>query len=265
MSSSLFSSPRLFPPVTKILLWTLGICSVGFSIATQLFPYMGWPSPWLLFGVHPLTLREGWIWTLASHTFITPIGSSFGLQFLIFLALDLLFVGQLCHSVERRLGARALLYVWLGVSLLSGIVALLFFSFGGSGSEAVLIGDRCVADALLVVWTMMFAEAQVLFFLTPIRVQWLSLGLLGMDFLQLIAGANWLGLVASLAACIFAWGSSVVIWNLSSPARWLWPLESRIRKISASFRPLWQRRPFRSSKNSQAVIIDFRTGEEIHR
>ncbi len=264
MGNSLPSFLRSIPPATRWILGAIGCGSLFLSLTLLIFPSIGLPSPIILMGVGDWTLREGWFWQLATYWMTSGGPRQFGLDLLIFLAMDLFFVAQVAARVERRLGPRSTAFIWLSGCLVGGLLGATALSQGWFGSDQLLLGNRTGLAGLLMVWMMAAGEEVVWFIVAPVRTKWLALSLLGLDWLQLLSRGNWVMLLACGGAALFCYLASVLVWNLHAPFETLWRMEAPLRWLSRRARRI--RGSYQGSvRSAQAVIIDFRTGEEIRR
>ena len=260
-----FSSPRLFPPMTKGILSVLLWGSLFFALAPGIFQALGWPSPLALFGIHALTITDSSWWQLLTYGWTAPYSGGLSFTFFFTLLVDLFFIGQICSMIERRLGPKSLLFLWLGGLVVGGLCGALYAWMGWPSHEFLLLGNRAGSGALIVTWMMIFSDTPVLFFLAPMRVKWLAIALLALEWLPALERGHFLALSANLGGALLAYVSSLILWNLNSPFRSLWPFEQVLQKFGGMIRRLRQRSSQRHPRTAHAVIIDFRTGKEVQR
>jgi hypothetical protein len=255
---------RALPRTTRWIVMTTALGSLFLSLTLALFPMLGLPSPILLMGVGPWTLTEGWFWQIATYWMSATGPMQFGFGLLLVAALDLFFVAQIASRIERRLGSRATAILWVGACLVGGLMGATALERGWLDPHQVLIGNRTGLAALLIVWMMTLGEEVLWFFVAPVRGKWLALGLLGVDWLQLLSHGQWVMLLSSAAAALFGYLLSVVVWDMAAPFEVVERIEAPLRWMSRKVHQ-WILRWRPGSRSNQAVIIDFRTGEEIRR
>jgi hypothetical protein len=255
---------RSIPPVTRCILGAIAIGTCFLSLSLRLLPALGLPSPVLLMGVGEWTLREGWLWQLTTYWMSATLPMQFGLSLMLYMFLDLFFIAQVSGSLERRMGGKAVALIWIGASIFGGLVGALALHWNWISGEHLLLGDRAGLAGLLIAWMMAFGEETIWILVAPLRAKWLAVGLLGLDWLQLLSNGYWPMLFASLSAALFSYVCAILIWNLHAPFQLLWKLERPLRWVGSALRGAlyrWKRR----RAGAQAVIIDFRTGKEIRR
>jgi hypothetical protein len=255
---------RSFPPVTRWILAALAGGTLLISLTLRLLPSIGLPSPVFLMGVGEWTLREGWWWQIGTYWMSATMPVQFGLGMILYAVLDLFFIAQFLGGLERRLGSRSSFALWMGGCLTGGVVGALVLHHDWVAPNQILLGDRAGLAALLVAWMMAFGEEMIWLFVAPLPSKWLAVGLLAIEWLQLLSSGNWVTLAASGSAALFAFVYAVIAWNLQAPFPALRLAERPLRWISAGLRRLANRWSGRE-RAAHAVIIDFRTGEEIRR
>ncbi|MFZ4099534.1 MAG: hypothetical protein ACOYKZ_04320 [Chlamydiia bacterium] len=259
-----FSSPRLFPPVTKWILVLLLWGTLFFTLAPGMFQVFGWPSPFVLFGVHPHTISDWSFWQILTYGWTVPASGGFSFGLIFTLLIDLLFIGQLASGLERKLGSKALLVLWVGGIALGGLVAAGYAWMGWPSREILLIGNRAGTAALIIAWMMMYSDTPVLFFLAPIRIKWLAIGILAIEWFPVLEAGHFMALSAYVAAAFGSYLCCLTAWNLSSPFRLFWRFERPFHLLGGYLRRLWAHRR-RAPRTVPAVIIDFKTGKEVRR
>jgi membrane associated rhomboid family serine protease len=169
---------------TSVLTWLL--CAIGGGWVLQ----VALGSEWLggahvlqnQFGLSIHGLRQGWIWTLFTHAFLTESAYVFHV---VGSALLLYFVGR---ELLPSMGPKRFVGLFFGATIAGGLAwTLVHWSLGGTH-----VGAMAAVDALLVLFACLYPNRQVdflLFFVLPVRVRTthLVLFLLGIDTIGLVA------------------------------------------------------------------------------
>jgi len=151
-----------------------------------------------LFQIYALTesgLAEGRWWQLLTHAFLH--GSI--VHLLVNMA-GLWFAGRI---VERVMGTGRFLVLY-GVSALAGGLAQILLT----GAQVPLIGASGAVSGVVIAFTTIFAETQIvalLFFVIPIRLRakYLGWGIAGSSLLFLVTGFEpWIGHAAHFGGCV---------------------------------------------------------------
>lgn len=253
----------MLPPATRGILVTTGLATLVFSVLIPIFNLLGWVSPWLFFGLSQTTFGHLWLWQLFTFGLPSAQVGSLGFGMLLSLGLELLFVAQVGSHLERRLGSWAVAAIWWGSLLVSGIASALVAMQWADGPLLLLLGSRPAIAAILTAWMIASGNDMVFLFVAPVRIKWIAGFFLAMDVLQLIGASLWLRLLASALGALFAYTLCTAVWDLTSPFDCMWRLDRLMHLLGRHLK----RFGFAKTKrgNTPAVIIDFRTGREIHR
>jgi len=253
----------MLPPATRGILMVTGVSTLAFSLLIPIFNIMGWISPWLIFGISQTTFGHLWIWQLLTFGLPSAQVGSLGLGMLLSLCLEMLFLAQIAGSLERRLGSWAVAIIWWGSLLLSGVVSAFVAMQWADGPLLLLLGSRPAISAMLTAWLIAAGNDTVFLFVAPVRVKWIATFFLGMEAMQLMGSSLWLRLLASCLGILFAYMLTTAVWGLTSPFECMWRFDKLMHLLGAQLRRLGLAKAKRG--NAPAIIIDFRTGREIHR
>lgn len=150
------------------------------------------------FGLSGGAVASGQLWQFFTYMFLH--GS---LLHLLVNMLTLMFAGR---EIEALLGPRHLLGLYLGGGLLGGILQLAF-----TGGSAVLVGASAAVFALLIAFTTIMPETEImllLFFILPVRLKakFLALGLVVLSLFFILTGTGGnIGHFAHLGGALFGW------------------------------------------------------------
>ncbi len=126
-------------------------------------------------------LRQGWIWTLATHAFLSEPGYLFHAAGIVFCVY---FIGR---ELEPLIGARRLLGLFFGATVAGGLAwTAAHWRLGGTH-----VGAMAAVDAMLVVFACFYPNRQwdfLLFFVLPVRLRakHVVLGLIVFDLIGLV-------------------------------------------------------------------------------
>jgi membrane associated rhomboid family serine protease len=195
------------PPITRGVKWLMiatGVLSVGVAGLAAWGPKGLGQSIAEYLILTPALLWHGWVWTLATYTFLNP--SVFGL--LIALLMLWMFAGPL----EQRWGTRRFLTFYFATQVAAGLATALV----GLASPAVAtygyLGIGTSLSALSAAFAIAFADNQILLgFLLPVRARYLIHITIGITLLYVLMEGSVIPFVAPvfglLAGLIFARGA----------------------------------------------------------
>lgn len=159
----------------SLLKWVLLINCVVFILQNIFLQWFRTPVLASLFGLSPVGLSHGCIWTLLTYAFLHG-----DFLHLLFNMLVIYFVGQ---AVETLAGPKRFTIIYSTAVLLGGL-AWLFLSPNRLGGE--LIGASAAAGGLLIFFCCLQPNQPVtllLFFILPVTMKpkWLAVGLIGLE------------------------------------------------------------------------------------
>lgn len=137
----------------------------------------------LLLSLNPLyATRGGMFWQVFTYQFIHG-----GLQHLVFNMIGLLFFGI---SVERRIGSKEFLLLYLLSGTLCGILSLLVYLATGV-THVYLMGASGAVFAILLAYAVLYPRSLIyLWAIIPIPAPILILGYAVMEIMYLLGGVN---------------------------------------------------------------------------
>jgi membrane associated rhomboid family serine protease len=180
-------------PATRILI----AANVAIFVL-QLLAGRHWLPVLEMFALSPSGLREGALWQLVTYQFLHA-----NELHILMNMLGLWFVGR---ELERVVGTRRFVALYLGGGVVAGLAQMLFASGGGP-----LIGASGSVFAVLLAFTTLFPSLPVtalVFFVLPVRMRARTLGLVAVaaSVIFWISGAEpGIGHLAHLGGCLAGW------------------------------------------------------------
>lgn len=268
MNYTSFSSlgPGSTPPTIKhLILWTclLAIMSAGLQ---ALFDQFGWAfGPQHLLSLSWWGLDSGYLWQPLSFLFVQPFQGGLSFAFFLNLLFNMYLLWVIGTSLVEMLSPRSFLLLYFLSGSISGLIALSSMLLTGHYQE--IAGATPTLLTLLTVWSMAFAEAQILlFFLIPIKAKWLVAGIVGL--LLMIALSHWqlTHLVLYLSAIIIGYGYATIGCGWHSPFNFTQSLDRHLAALGLYLRQHFLRRSRRSkapTENTKEKVIDLGTGQPL--
>jgi membrane associated rhomboid family serine protease len=218
VSSDFRIGPELTPPFIKNLILTTCIFSLAVSLSDVLL--------YQLFGISGLEewLSLSWkgfsnylVWQPFTYIFVQyTAGFGITLSFLITLLFQMYLLWIIGSQVVERVGKTPFLRLYFISAVLSGIGALLLMKL--TGKYTILSGPASPIFAMLIVWTMINPEAELLlFFLIPIKAKWLVVGLLSAVFLISLSSFNLVTFGFYFFGCLTGYLYALIAWGFRSP------------------------------------------------
>lgn len=203
------------------------------------------------------------LWQPFTYMFVSSSGGGISGFFFIHLLFNLLILWFIGSAIVEDLGDKSFLRLFFLSGIAAGFTALLIM--GLSGSPLHLAGCTSSIFALLVVWSMLFPELEILLFLTfPVQAKWLVWGVIGMDTLLNISNGSYVHLTAHLTGVVCGYGYALAAWNLQSPFQATHRFDNWINGYGERFR---QRREETEQITQQFYqnikVFDFKTGEAV--
>lgn len=218
--------PAKTPEALKLFLFSL----LGSSLVAAFFPFVRG-----LFALSLPGIQHLFLWQLFTYPFIetSPLGIS--LHFFIQLAFNLYLLWIFgTMLIERSL--KLFFTLFFGAGAFAGLCALGLMTLLGPSTP--LAGATVPLYAVMVAWGMLYAETNLLLFLTlSVRAIWLIFGLIGINLFIDLANAQWIGFATTFSSCLFGYLFTLIIWKKRSPFAFLYPLETSILSLFEKRRP----------------------------
>jgi len=234
--------PEFTPqPIKKIILYTCAIslmAAISNNVFVMLFGIPG-PMDWLSltwWGIENYLLFQPVTFLFAHHTG----GRGITFFFLLSLFFNLYILWIFGSDVYHRFGKNPFLRFYFISGIFAGLTALFLMPL--TGQYGVLSGATPSILALLMVWTMINPESELLlFFLLPVKAKWLTLGLIGGAILVALSNADLVHFSLYLAAASIGYLYGVGIWGLHSPFPKLYSIELKLQRFASRWRNLTKR------------------------
>lgn len=152
-----------FPRFTGALR-NLVVLSVCIWVTVVLLSAFNPPAAQLLLGVgalRPELVRHGWVWQFLTYGFV-----DLDPWYFLMTMLGVYFLGS---SVQERIGSRTFAELYLTSLISSGLLGFLL-SFTGKIGQGPAYGAGAAANAILMVFYMLFREAPIMLFPIPIPI-----------------------------------------------------------------------------------------------
>lgn len=248
----------------KVIVLSTIVLSLFTAICDALFPhFFGIPGPQAWFSLSYWGLKHLFIWQPFTYFFISSVSGGLSIPFLLYLALNMYFLWTVGSSVIQMKGEKHFLWLYLGGGIFSGLIMATTLLTNYIPMQ--IAGSTPALYCILTAWMMLIPEVEVLiFFAIPVKVKWLIVGLLGMNFLVDISHGNFLNFLLFLSPVIFGYFYALLVWKIHSPFRFFFRLErfviQQADKIQKRF---YQSSKFDHSFAKNSKIYDFKTGKAI--
>ncbi len=249
--------------IYRLVAATAGI-SIFCAFVQNLFAYFGTRGPQEWLSLSWQGLSQWHIWQPITYLFVQT-GGEYGISFgfLIALIFNMYILWIMGSSTLEKVGDAAFLRFYFICGAITGILTLLLMPL--IGQYATLAGTAPVILSILMVWTMLHPESDLLlFFIIPVKAKRLLPAILVLLLLINISQLNFLELTFNLIGLVMGYLYATIIWGLESPYaftrftdKWLVAFGEKISNLNTKFTP---GRPLPDKK---AEIIDFHTGRSV--
>jgi hypothetical protein len=250
--------PEFVPGIIKTLIFLIAGVSIGSVLLQPIFHHVfNIPGPLDLLTLSLWGVQHYLLWQPVTYLFVYPAeGEGVSIYWLIGLAFNLYIIWIMGSNVLERVGSGPFLRLFLLSGILSGLVGLLMLFL--TSSSAILGGPTTALLAILVVWTMINPDSDLLlFFIIPIKSRWLIAGLIGIILFITLSNGDFTSLFYYLTACATGYFYAALAWGLRSPFAatqqfddYVADMGYRMRK-SVSFSKNEKIIPFPNSKQTQ--------------
>ncbi|MBA3602686.1 MAG: rhomboid family intramembrane serine protease [Parachlamydiaceae bacterium] len=206
-------------------------------------------------------LTNWYIWQPFSYLFVLPSGNGgLSLYFFIELLFDMYILWIMGSALLARAGAQAFCRFFFSTGVITGLLTLLWMPV--LQQYSTLAGPTAPIIAIMMVWTMLHAESELLlFFLIPVKAKWLFLGLLGVFLLTDLSHLNFIHITFILQSVLIGYLYGTMIWGLKGP----FTISSKIDNFFINFGNklrslsfMGKSDPMTSDKDTK--ILDFHNG-----
>lgn len=260
---SFYSKNSSLHPIS--ILKGLVVIHVAMSLFCALFDtwFARWhlPPPQALFSLSLWGISKGFFWQFLTYFFVSPPTGGLSLGFMLYLLFNMYFLWVVGSSILERQGVKHFLILYLGGGLVSGIITA--FTLVYTGSLAPIAGIYPALYAILTAWMMMLPEVQVLiFFMIPVKIKWMIVGILGVNLLIDLSQGNLAHFVLYLSSISFGYLYALIVWKIHGPFPFLHPFEKGVIRFGRKAEMMFATSSTYSPKHG-GKIYDFRTGKAL--
>ncbi|MGK0183459.1 MAG: membrane associated rhomboid family serine protease [Halioglobus sp.] len=203
------------------------------------------------------------IWQAFTYMFVNSAGGGISGFFFIQLLFNLLILWFIGSALVEELGKKSFLRLFFLSGICAGFSALMVM--GLTTTPFHLAGCTSSIFALLIVWSMLFPEIEILLFLTfPAQAKWVIWGIIGIDILLNISSAHYVYLAAHLTGVACGYFYALLACNLQSPFPVTHGFDNWVNSFGDRLR---QRRDETEQMTQQFYqnikVFDFKTGEAV--
>lgn len=255
------SAYGLGPGTTPFVIrWLIGITCILSICTAMLNPlflnYLQIQGPNYLFSLSWYGLKSGYLWQPVTYLFVEEgfDGVSFNLLISLFFQMSIVWI--MGSPLAERFGGYSFTVFYLLCGIISGLAAILTAPL--FGLSPFFMGPGASVVAVLIAWTMMHPESELLlFFLVPVKAKWLLAGVFGALILVNLSQGNIPALIFYLTAGIFGYIYAVLCWNMESLFSWTRQFDDYLAVIKSK---IWKENSS-STTFDQSKIIDLHTGK----
>lgn len=202
-------------------------CALFDNIFVQ-FLGMAGPEKWL--GLSTWAIDYGFVWQFITYLFVQDSASQgITLNFLIQLCFNMYVVWVMGSAILESFSTRTFFTLYFMSAFLAGFLAIGMMYL--TGYHLLLTGPIPAVLALLVVWTMLYPEAELLlFFILPVKTKWLTAGILAAIFLITLSRLDLVSMTFYFVGALTGYFYALFALNLSSPFAFMQPIESRLKR-----------------------------------
>lgn len=206
--------PRLaFPKPTRTVLATMIALLAIWVLMAILYQFTAFgPDLYRALVLDPAAVMQGRVWSLVTYWLVEDLTTPMSLLFTLIL---FFFFGP---ELERRWGAKRLIFFYFMTALGGGLLTLATWAVGISSAGA--LGAQSVGLALMVAWALTFPYREILlFFVLPLKGIHMIWFAVGFGVLRAIAVAP-SGVAADFGAMAMAWVLTSGLWRTNRMKLW---------------------------------------------
>ena len=179
-------------PIKILIIVTAIISILSALIDNPIRHYLDSIGPQVLFSISWLGVARNYLWQPVTYMFVHPTMHGISFTFVINLLFNMVLLWFVGSRLLKQFGTKPFLRLYFVSGILTGIIAYTIIAITGDG--AIIAGCSPSVYAMLVVWSMVFPELEILLFMTfPVKSKWLVTGLLGINILIDLSQLNVLG------------------------------------------------------------------------
>lgn len=239
-------------PILWIVFATL-ITSVFSTISTNVvLKLFGVPGPESWLGLSWWGLSNLFIWQPFSYLFIQDsYGQGITGLYLINLFFNLYIIWVMGSVIIEEFGAKSFIKLYFTSGIIAGLITLAAMPL--TGTYSLISGPTSAVLALLVVWTLLYPNIELLLFFTlPVQAKWLTLSIIGLMVLSALSQLDFNTFIFYGAGITTGYIWAISIYKLRSPFDFLSRIETSIAH-----------RLIKRPSHPSHKIIDFSTGKSV--
>jgi len=263
--------PEFTPEVIKKLIFFTCLVSLIAAITNNLFVFLfGIPGPMDWLSLSWWGMKRYLIWQPATFLFTHHTGGA-GINFFFLLTLffNMYILWIFGSDVYHRVGRNPFLRFYFISGILAGLIALLLMPI--TRQYGVISGATPSILALLVVWTLINPESELLlFFLIPVKAKWLTLGVVGGIILITLSNVDIVHFTLYLSAAMIGYFYALIAWGMHSPFPQLYKFELAVTRFSGrvqsrfvSLISRFKKKEKKQKKEKKGKVVDFSTGQPM--
>ncbi|NCF70682.1 MAG: rhomboid family intramembrane serine protease [Chlamydiales bacterium] len=218
------------PKNLKTLIIITAVTSLLSVLLTPLFQkYLQLPGPQYYLSLSASGLLDLMIWQPFTYIFVQKAPQGIDFNFIIHLVFNTYLLWVLGSSICNEIGEKTFFRFYFYLSALTG--CLLSLAIIGLGLNGSLASNTSSLIGLLIIWSMLYPEMEVLLFMTfPVKVKYLAAVWLLASILINLSSGNLVPVFAYSFSSTIAYSFGVLSLNLDSPFESLHFLDRFMRK-----------------------------------
>jgi len=242
--------PEFTPSPIKTLILCICLATIGCALVNNLFTHIfGIPGPQEWFSLSWWGIQHYLFWQPVTCLFVQYTGyQGITFLFLLLLAFNLYILWIMGTDVLRRVGGGPFFRFFFICGGGASLLALLLMPV--TGQYGLLSGATPSIFALLVAWTLMHPDAELLvFFLIPVKAKWLTFGMVGVVLLISLSQLNIVNFSHYFFGALLGYLYGLMAWGLHSPFPFLYRVEwalirytEKLHQLTASFFPFQKKK-----------------------
>ena len=239
-------TPRI---IRNLIIWTSCITLLSAFVQSIIMSFTTAYGPQDYLSLSWWGLQNWYLWQPLTFLFIQPLfyqGITF--FFLITLLFNMYILWVMGSAIVDYVGVKPFLKLYFISGIGAGLIALAAMPV--TGHYSALAGPAASILALLMAWTMMHPEIEILlFFLIPLKVKWIMAGIIAGVLLTTISQGDVGSLIFYLAGIFIGYGYGVIAWGLQGPFAFTHKIDHFLNRLR------YQR------QESSGKIINIKTGQ----
>lgn len=248
-------------PLLKLIIATFTISIFCALTNDALSALLGMQGPQELLSLTWYGVKHLFLWQPFTFLFVEQ-GGAHGITFFYLLALffNMYILWILGSNLYEVFGARSFFLFYFLTGILAGCSGILFM--GLVGQYGILSGPGPSILALIVAWSMLNPEVEVLFFfILPMKAKWIVACILGAIFLIDLSQGNIVDLVFYLSGAFYGYLFALFVWDLKSPFPSMVKLENALLDLGSKLN--FKGRSYKNNTEERGKIFDIKTGKPV--